>query len=286
MAKRILTLLIVLLLTYTTVGCGSGDPPTGTRLRIWSERRRNVSAKLQPFRIKVQLTFPTEQKVGPFAVVAEIFDAEPKSLGKLTCSALPDSREQYQSEFFKPPENAKKGDWKVVVTVGQKRTVTDTYTFLMAEEANPCNFILDVPTNWETKDDQCKADGGFVRFGPAVQGDERTLLEVRYQRGEVDVNAKAVQQALETFQPAGFEKGTTYVTHVLPIKVQGQPAWLARGGIMTEGRNFSVEILRFVCEQGQNKRTFTIIKASTSDAAMAQMSAILGTFGCHAAELG
>jgi hypothetical protein len=294
MKKAALTILAASLLLWALAGCSSQSSLAGAQMQVGVVTPLESAIYLnQEFRINVELADANKQPLANVKVVAEVFDADKTSLGsKFTCRPLAEKPGRYQSESFVPPQKAKAGTWQVVVTAGQGTNTVSSSVLVQvdeppSEQVKQYGIRLDVPPSWFYYSYQQSAqDPRVVRFNPLPAGStEEALLEIRYDSGQGDVGQEAARQSLLSFRPADYKEGNSSVENVVPIKVQGHNGWLARGSFVTNlgqdqiDRNFAVEVLRFYCDK--TDRTFTIIKASTSDAAMSEMSAVIDGFACH-----
>jgi hypothetical protein len=300
MSKRVLVVLASLLSIAILTSCTASAPPAGAQVSVGltTPLQRNM-VKNAEFRVDVVVVDRDGKPVQRQKVTAEVLDDDNAVVGKFTCRQVPGIAGRYQSETFTPPEKAKPGKWTANATVGQgQNAVLGSYTTHVADAlggqfAAKYDYYLDTPATWDITYQQSTQDGESVRLNPLPGNkQERALMEIRYVHGEVEVSEEAARRFLQDYRPAGYEKGSGLVTSVVETQVQGHKAWLARGTYVTDlgqdekgtpmpDYNFSVQVLRFYCDAPKAERTFTIIEASTSDAAMSEMSAKLDGFLCH-----
>jgi len=317
MNKLSRALLVALLVLSTLVGCGSGADLSGAKMEVWlNAPTQSVNSKDMKYRVFAELHDEIGKPILNERIKAEVTDANGTLVGNFGLKAVVGVDGQYQSESFIPPKDAVAGNWKVKAMAGsEKNGISAEKEQQVGETTTGLGFFLNVPVAWGAPRQDSRANGGSVLYERVSQKEhEEALFEIRYETGNVNNTAEAVRETLLSYYPYGYAKSSDYVEQVSEAAHSTHKGWIARGGIVTRfgadaaptatatprsfkaaqlrgtpthtpeptirpDRNFTIQVLRFYCEQ--TDRTFTIIAASTSDTLLTEMWGVVASLDCH-----
>ncbi|MBC7235538.1 MAG: type II secretion system F family protein [Chloroflexi bacterium] len=127
-----------LLLALTLlVGCFASYEATSFHLQTWLDTGHLPEGPQGLiFRVRAKVTTSAGELCQGFAVMAQIWDAEGRSIGNLVCAPIPGQPGYYGSPAFVPPVTAKPGMWQVEVTATKGRASLSRSTLFQVLEAN------------------------------------------------------------------------------------------------------------------------------------------------------
>lgn len=319
MRKTLLTLLVMLFAISGLVGCGSHTDLSSAKLSVSLDIPiQGADAKAPKYRVLAELHDEFGKPIANQAIKAEVTDANGTIVESFNLKPVADVEGHYQSEPFSPEADAVAGQWKVkAVAANGNNGITAESQHKVGDVPTGLGFYMNVPAIWGNakQEDVSGGKGRIIRYERISQeSHQEAMIEIGYEVGNIDNTAEAVEAKLRSYLPYGYKKSNEYVEQVAEVVIETHKGWIARGGIVTAlgpqvaptstatprsfraaqlrgtpthtpeptarpDRNFTVQVLRFYCEQSD--RTFTIIAAATSDTLLTQMWGVVTTLDCH-----